>query len=98
LPSQSRHNTLSHSPTIDFTRIESDNCQVDSPYKSSMMHKVLSQPLESNIDVGNEELGVCKFWQSFNQASKIPSNEANGFEKLSCKNIKSSSLGNSNNP
>jgi len=63
-----------------------------------MIYKVLSQPLESNIDVGSEELGVCKFRQPFHQASKIPSNEVDGFEKVSCKNIKSGSLGNSNNP
>jgi len=60
-PSQSGYNALCHDSNTDFTRVESDNCKVDSSYKSSMIHKVLSQLLESNIDVGNEELGVCKF-------------------------------------
>jgi len=36
------------------------------------MYKVLPQVSESNIDVGNEELGVCKFQQPFDQALKIP--------------------------
>jgi len=94
-PSQSRHNAVSHSPTTDFTKVECDNGEVDSPYKNSMMQKHL---LSSDIDIGNEEFGVCKFRQPFHQASKIPSSTADGFDQVSCKNVKSDSLGTSNNP